>query len=193
MANQPKYKPLQESDFFHDGRSARPLQPGTVARGQLRDDDLLGADDAERAVSLVGLAGGPLAAAVLAPTLHPEATDFPVEITQKELEQGRERFNIYCAVCHDRTGSGHGKVVERGNLRPPSYHTDRLRNMPVGHYFNVITNGWGGMPDYKEQIPPRDRWCIVAYVRALPFSQNVPAKDLTPEEREALDKAEGAK
>jgi hypothetical protein len=177
MSAQPKYKPLQHSDFFGDGRSARPLEEGTVARGQLRDDPafyegVLSSEDAVPLVGLVGLVGGPGAVASLKPGAKFESSVMPFEVTEKDMEIGRERYNIYCSVCHDRVGTGHGKVVERGYLRPPSYHSARLRAAPVGHFYQVITNGYGGMPDYREQIPPRDRWRIVAYVRALQLSQN---------------------
>jgi mono/diheme cytochrome c family protein len=192
MATQPRYNPLQESSFFPDGRSARPLVEGTVARGQLHDDPLFyegvegGAAPAGKVAALAGLAANPFAAAAVAPLADARATVFPFPITDEVMERGRERFNIYCAVCHDRTGSGHGKIVERSYLRPPSYHTDRLRQAPVGRFFQVITEGYGGMPDYREQIPPRDRWCIIAYIRALQYSQNAPLADLNEEQRKAL-------
>jgi mono/diheme cytochrome c family protein len=178
MSAQPKYTPLQQSDFFGDGRSARPLEEGTVARGRLRDDPGLydGLDDGPappgRIAALVGLGANPLTAAPLAPYANADATVLPFEVTEADMERGRDRYNIYCSVCHDRVGTGHGKVVERGYLRPPSYHTARLRAAPVGHFYRVVTEGFGGMPDYREQIPPRDRWLIVAYVRALQLSQS---------------------
>jgi mono/diheme cytochrome c family protein len=172
MSAQPKYPPLRRSDFFGDGRSARPLEEGTVARGQLRDDPeyydgALPPDDAARLVAVIGLVGGPGPVAGLKPGATFESSVFPFAVTEADMERGRERFNIYCSVCHDRLGTGHGKIVERGYLRPPSYHTPRLRAAPVGHFYRVVANGFGGMPDYREQIPPRDRWLIVAYVRAL--------------------------
>lgn len=170
MARQPHYKPLQESTLFPDGSSARPLEEGTVARGHLRADDLLfagtqtkdGKDDAV-------------------------ATEFPFPITEERLKHGREQFNIYCAVCHDRVGTGRGVVVQRGYLRPPSYHTQRLREASVGHFFNVITRGHGGMPSYASQIPPTERWEIIAYVRALQLSQNARLTDLSAEDRKRLE------
>jgi mono/diheme cytochrome c family protein len=193
MATQPRYNPLQESRFFPDGRSARPLVEGTVARGPLRDDDPLlyegveaGPAPSRAAAALVALGGNPLNASALAALGIGEATAFPFPTTDEVMATGRVKFNVYCSVCHDRTGSGHGKIVERSYLRPPSYHTDRLRQAPVGHFFRVITDGYGGMPDYREQIPPRDRWCIIAYIRALQFSQNAPLADLTDEQRKAL-------
>jgi mono/diheme cytochrome c family protein len=170
MAHQPRYKPLQETDLFPDGRSARQLAEGTVARGHLRDAEGL-------------LAGTQTADG----KDDQEATEFPFPITEERLKHGREQFNIYCAVCHDRVGNGHGVIVQRGYLRPPSYHIQRLREAPVGHFFNVITRGHGGMPDYASQIPPTDRWEIVAYVRALQLSQNARADDLSPEDRKRLE------
>jgi hypothetical protein len=164
MHNQPKYIPLRPSDFFADGRSARPLVEGTVARGHLRDDDAL----------YTGKAGG-------------KAVDqFPVPVTRELLLRGQERFNIFCAPCHGRLGNGLGMAVRRGFRRPPSYHTERLRQLPVGEIFDVITNGFGAMPDYASQIPPRDRWAIVAYVRVLQFSQDARMEDVPPEARPLL-------
>jgi mono/diheme cytochrome c family protein len=104
--------------------------------------------------------------------------EFPFAITAQELDRGEERFNIYCAMCHGQTGYGDGMIVRRGFRRPPSLHDDRLRNETLGHFFDVITNGWGAMPDYSEQIPPRDRWAIIAYIRALQLSQNTPAAEV---------------
>jgi mono/diheme cytochrome c family protein len=177
MADQPSYKPLQESTFFRDGRSARPLEPGTVARGQLDADSLLpdGADEAAETgwdAGLVGVGGNVWSTAAWLP-VEPGNT-FPFPVTEAVLKRGQERYNIYCSVCHDRLGTGHGKIVERGYLRPPSYHTDRLRRAPLSHFYEVVTHGYGAMPDYASQIPATDRWAIIAYVRALQLSQNVP-------------------
>jgi cytochrome c553 len=152
MQNQPRYKPLRKSDFYEDGRSSRPLVPGTVARGHLRADSYM-------YTGMVGKEPG-------------DGMPFPV--TRDLLERGRERFNIYCAPCHSRTGDGNGMIVQRGYRRPPSYHIDRLRKAPLGHFFDVITNGFGAMPDYAEQVPAHDRWAIAAYIRALQLSQNAP-------------------
>lgn len=152
MQNQPRYKPLRKSDFFEDGRSSRPPVPGTVARGELRGDTYF----------YTGMMNG-------------QAGDMmPFPTTQEVLERGRERYNIYCAPCHSRTGDGNGMIVQRGYRRPPSYHIDRLRKAPLGHFFDVMTNGFGAMPDYAAQIAPRDRWAIVAYIRALQLSQAAP-------------------
>jgi mono/diheme cytochrome c family protein len=159
MANQPKYTPLSASSFFDDGRSARPLVEGTLPRGRIAQDFLFLPKDSEA---------------------------FPFPVTQPVLERGRERFNIYCSVCHGLLGNGDGMIVRRGFRRPPSYHIDRLRQAPAGHFFDVITNGFGAMPDYAAQVSPRDRWAIIAYIRALQISQHFPAAELPPEEREQL-------
>jgi mono/diheme cytochrome c family protein len=164
MHDQPKYKPLAASTFFADGRSARPRVEGTVPLGALRDDPLL----------YTGKVGD-----------HP-ATELPFPVDRAVLERGRSRFDVYCTPCHDRTGSGEGMVVRRGFRRPPSFHTDRLRGAPVGHFFDVITNGFGVMQDYAAEIAARDRWAIVAYVRALQLAENARPGDAPPEERARL-------
>jgi mono/diheme cytochrome c family protein len=117
---------------------------------------------------------------------------FPFPVTRAVLQHGQDRYLIYCVVCHDPLGDGRGKIVERGYTPPPSYHIDRLRRAPVGHFFDVMTNGYGSMPDYKQQIPPRDRWAIAAYVRALQLSQHFPERDLSPEMRGEWDKQKSA-
>ena len=164
MADQPRYKPLAKSNFFGDERSARLLVPGTVAQGELRADEHF----------YSGKSGG-----------KPVET-FPFPITRGVLERGRERFNIYCSPCHDRVGAGQGIVVRRGFRPPPSLHINRLREAPVGHFFDVMTNGLGAMPDYTEQVSPRDRWAIAAYIRALQLSQHAALADLTEKERQQL-------
>lgn len=164
MAEQPSYRPLEKSTFFGDDRSARPLVPGTVARGQLRADERF----------YTGKSGGNL------------ITTLPVALTPELLRRGQERFDIFCAPCHDRTGSGGGMVVLRGYRRPPSFHSDRLRQAPVGHFFDVMTKGFGAMPDYAAQVPPADRWAIAAYIRALQLSQNATLADVPPEARRVL-------
>jgi len=176
MARQPKFRwPDMPTDFFPDGHVNRPIEPGTVARGQLVDDG----------VRFTGLTGPGR------PDAPDYATEFPYSIDEATLKRGRERFNIYCSVCHGRSGNADGKVVERGYLKPPSYHEKRLRDMPVGRMFEVITRGYGGMPEYADQVPVDDRWAIVAYIRVLQYSQNMPAADLSEKDRKELEKREG--
>jgi mono/diheme cytochrome c family protein len=164
MHDQPKYIPLRESTFFADSRSARPLVEGTVARGHLRDD----------ALTYTGKVNGQ------------DATVFPAPVDATVMARGRDRFDIYCAPCHGRTGQGDGMVVLRGYRRPPSFHQDRLRDAPVGHFFDVITNGFGAMPDYATQIKADDRWAIIAYVRALQLSEHAALADVPPSERDRI-------
>jgi Cytochrome C oxidase, cbb3-type, subunit III len=167
MHDQPRYKPLAESAFFADGRASRPLVPGTVARGHLDDDALL----------TTGVFKGKLAEV------------FPFPVTRAVLERGRERFDIYCSPCHDRVGDGNGMIVQRGFKRPPSLHEERLRVIPVGRFFDVITNGFASMPSYAAQIPPRDRWAIAAYIRALQLSQHTVLAEWPPAVRAALTRS----
>jgi mono/diheme cytochrome c family protein len=195
MARQPSYRKLAPSDFFEDGRSARPLEPGTVARGYLRTDAELytglesGSANPRWAATVTGLGmGGPWVALGAIATGPRYVRQMPYPFTEDVLERGRERYNIYCAVCHDRVGTGKGRIVMRGYLKPPSYHSDKLRTMPDGYIFSIITNGNGAMPSYESQIPPHDRWAIVAYVRALQLSQNFPEDQLTEQERADLPK-----
>ena len=159
MHDQPKYTPYKPSDFFADGRSARPLVEGTVAQGQLFDDELL----------YTGKVGGQ------------ESPVFPYPIDEPAMRRGRERYNIYCTPCHGLTGDGDGMIVQRGYRRPPSFVVERLRQAPPGHFFDVITNGFGAMPDYAAQIAVGDRWAIVAYIRALQLSQYATVAELSPE------------
>lgn len=156
MHVQPYYRPLTKSDFFADGRSARNPVDGTVARGDLREDSYL----------YTGKIGG-------------NPGDYmPFPVTAKVLDRGQERFNIYCAPCHGRVGDGNGFIPSRGLKHPPSYHIERLRKAPAGYFFDVMTSGFGVMPDYSAQIAPSDRWAIVAYIRALQLSQNAVAADV---------------
>jgi len=164
MHDQPKYIPLRQSTFFADQRSARPIVTGTVARGQLHDDALL----------YTGKMNGA------------DSTVFPFSIDERVMARGQERFNIYCSPCHGRTGQGDGMVVRRGYRRPPTYHQDRLRDAPVGHFFDVMTNGFGAMPDYAAQVSPRDRWAIAAYIRALQLSEHATVNDVPPSQRDTL-------
>jgi hypothetical protein len=166
MQDQPKYIPLRPSDFFADGRSERPLVAGTVARGHLDDDTLL--------YTGKGPDGKP-------------SNDFPFPVTKDLIERGQNRFNIYCTPCHGRLGNGDGMIVRRGYRKPPSYHIDRLRQVPNGYIYDVITNGFGAMPDYAAQIQPRDRWAIVSYVRALQLSQNASINDIPAGARAQLE------
>ncbi len=165
MHDQPKFIPLRPSDFFDDGRSERPLIEGTVARGHLNDD----------AAFYMGKGpdGKPL-------------DTFPFPVTRDVILRGQERFNVYCSPCHGRLGDGEGMIVRRGYRHPPSYHIDRLRKVPNGYIFDVITNGFGAMPDYAAQVAPRDRWAIVAYIRALQLSRHATLADVPPEDRRQL-------
>jgi cytochrome c553 len=169
MHLQPKYLPYEPTDFFADGRSERQPVPGTVARGQLRVDELF----------YTGKENGV------------EANRFPFPITRADLERGRERYNVYCTPCHDYTGSGRGMIVQRGFPQPPSYHITRLREMPVGHFFQVMTNGFGAMYSYAARIEPADRWRIAAYIRVLQLSQNAKLQDVPEDERAKLAAAQG--
>jgi hypothetical protein len=165
MQDQPKFKPLRETSYYPDLRSARPLVAGTVARGQLRNDEAF----------YTGFRNGQL------------VDTLPFPLTRQVLERGRERYNIYCAPCHSEVGDGEGMIVRRGYLRPPSFHDDRLRKAPLGHFFDVITNGIGGMPDYAEQVTPEDRWKIAAYIRALQLSEDATVADVPAADRPKLD------
>jgi hypothetical protein len=157
MHVQPRQNPLSRSEFFPDQRSARPPVEGAVARGQLREDTYF-------YTGKIGNNPG-------------DAMPFPV--TKQVLERGRERYNIFCAPCHSRVGDGNGFVPSRGFARkPPSFHIVRLQKAPIGYFYDTITEGFGIMPDYASQIPPQDRWNIVAYVRALQLSQNATMADV---------------
>jgi mono/diheme cytochrome c family protein len=165
MQDQPKYRPYRRSDFFGDERSARPQVAGTVARGQLQEDALLA----------TGKAG-----AAFADTL-------PVALDESVLRRGQDRFRIYCSPCHGLLGRGDGMIVRRGYRQPSSFHVDRLRAQPAGYFFDVISRGFGAMPDYAAQIPVKDRWAIVAYVRVLQLSQNATVADVPAEKRGELE------
>jgi hypothetical protein len=165
MGSQPRYDPLEPSALFADGLSARQPVPDTVARGQLPDDTLL----------LDGVEDGQV------------ANRFPFPVTRDVLVRGRDRYEIFCAPCHGRTGYGDGMVVQRGFIPPLSFHTDQLRQVPVGHIFQVATNGLGAMPSYAQQVPVRDRWAISAYVKALQLSQHAPVETLPADLRQQLE------
>jgi hypothetical protein len=166
MADQPKNRPLSPSPFFDDGRSERPLLENTVARGSIADDDLF---------------------------VPKESNAFPLPLTPELLKRGQERYKIFCTPCHGIQGDGNGMVSMRGMKHPPSYYDSRLLHVPTGYLYDVITNGFGGMLSYSAQIPPADRWAIIAYVRALQLSRNVPASELPPDVREKLPKGDSPK
>ena len=167
MHDQPKLKPLRESEMFADGRSARPLVAGTVARGMLHEDEAFFTGRTE---------GG-------------FVSEPPGKVTSELLLRGRERFEVFCSPCHGRTGRGDGMVVQRGFKKPSSYHVDRLRQMPIGYFYDVMTNGFGAMSDYAGQVPPTDRWAIAAYVRTLQYSQYAPAADVPAGKHPELDRS----
>lgn len=167
MYNQPKFKPLRQTAFYADGRSSRDFPKGTVARGFLREDKFFYRGMEDTAF----------------------ARNFPMPVTREVLLRGQERFNIYCTPCHDWAGTGRGMVVRRGFKQPPSYHSDRLREAAPGYFFDVITNGFATMSGYAAQVPPEDRWAIVAYIRALQLSQNAKLADLPAEDRLRIETA----
>ena len=167
MHDAPRYEPYEKSDFFPDQRSARPLVAGTVARGHLREDTPVA----------TGKVGGALVATS------------PVPVTLALVQRGRERYEIYCTPCHGYTGGGDGIVVRRGFRPPASFHDPRLRAPPDGNFFDVITNGFGTMPDYAAQVNIADRWAVIAYVRALQISQGATIADLPPDRLAALQAA----
>ena len=170
MANQARYDPLEPSDFFADGMASRPRIEGTVARGDISGNPHFD----------TGKVNGQL------------ADGFPMPVTLELVDRGQNRFNIYCSMCHGRTGDGNGMIPSRGYRRPPSFHTQTLRTATSGHLFDVMTNGFGAMPPYGKMIPPQDRWAIVAYIRALQLSQNATVADVPAGERPKLDAPAGA-
>ena len=165
MATQPRYDPLEPSAFFQDGMSARPRIDGTVARGELSTNPFFD----------TGRVNGVL------------ADGYPMPVTIEVINRGHERYDIYCSECHGRVGDGNGMIPSRGYRRPPSFHTETLRNQTTGHFFDVMTNGFGAMPPYGTMIPPRDRWAIVAYIRALQLSQHATVADVPAADRAKLD------
>lgn len=165
MNDQAHHEPLERSEFFADGAAARRPPPHTMARGELRADSHF----------YEGRANGEL------------ATELPAPITKAELERGRERYDIYCAPCHGRVGDGHGMIAQRGFPPPPTFHQPRLREAPVGHFYEVITRGWGVMYPYAARVSPEDRWAITAYIRVLQFSQNATLADADPAARATLE------
>jgi mono/diheme cytochrome c family protein len=207
MANQPSYRPLQPGALFANGMSARPLPKGVIARQWMRSQDPLSSGlKAEYRGALAALSREPVAKGGTPTADAPTdpgrfVTNVPFELTGEDLERGQERYTIFCAVCHDPVGTGHGKIIERGYVRPPNYHTENsrgfarygksipLRDVPAGYVFEVITHGYGAMPRYAPQIAPRDRWRIVAYVRALQLSQYAVLDELPPDDRKVADEA----
>ena len=159
MALQPKNRPLSPSDFFNDGRSARPLVENTVARGSVAEDEMASTK---------------------------ESNAFPLPVSLELLRRGQDRYAVFCTPCHGLQGDGNGMVAMRGMKHPPSYHQDRLRQVPNGYIYDVITNGFGAMLGYSAQLPPRDRWAVVAYVRALQLSRNAKLADLPADVREKI-------
>src|SRR5271156_4196044 len=166
MANQPRQNPLSPADFFPDGRSERPVVENTVVRGAVADDALF---------------------------VPKDSNAFPLQVNIELLERGRERYAIFCSPCHGLQGDGNGMVALRGMKHPPSYHIVRLRDAPNGYFYDVISNGFGQMYSYGAQIPPRDRWAIVAYVRALQLSRDAHVAELPAELRQKLASGESAK
>jgi mono/diheme cytochrome c family protein len=203
MQDQPRYEAYEASKFFKDGLSSRPLVAGTVPRGYLREDTQLytgkktpggsggaaasqnqagrvatssgGANTPAGTQGAAGAATGTQAATSGGNMFPDDVETFPFPVTQEVLDRGQKRYQIFCSVCHGATGAGDGMIVRRGYKQPPSYYTETLRGAPVGHFFDVITNGWGSMPSYAQQVPVQDRWAIVAYIRALQLSH--PATD----------------
>ncbi len=164
MQDQPRYKPFARSEFFADHRSERPQVEGTIARGHLRIDE----------ARYEGKVGGD------------DISEFPIPIAKADIERGQERFNIYCSPCHGRLGDGNGMIVMRGFRQPPSYYSDRLVKSPVGHFFDVITNGYGAMPSYASRVTPDDRWRVIAYIRALQLSESAKLSDVPADQRDKL-------
>lgn len=170
MHDAPRYDPLESSTFFSNGASSRMPVVNTVARGQLNEDRHL----------FEGVVDG-----------RPADT-FPMPVTADVMARGQERFNVFCAPCHGRSGVGNGMIVQRGFRQPPSFHEDRLRNAPVGYFFDVMTHGFGAMQDYAAQVPVADRWAIAAFIRALQFSQSAIVDDVPADRRLDLDRAPAA-
>lgn len=183
MQDQPRYKSYKKSDWFADKRASRDLPAGTVPRGYLREDKALyqgkkegvTAAQVAQAQTTTDANGNTLIA-----TFPDAVEEFPVPVTEELINRGEQRYKIYCIVCHGPNGNGDGMIVRRGFSKPPTYNDDRLRNAPVGHFFDVMTNGWGKMNSYASQISVADRWAIVAYIRALQISQNPNGKMTMP-------------
>ena len=168
MYDQAKAKPLSESTFFANGQNARPIPQDTVARGFLREDKAMYAG--------IAPSGG-------------FVSELPIPLTRQLLDRGHERFDIFCSPCHGKQGNGQGMIVQRGFKQPSSFHVDRLRQQPIGYFFDVMTQGFGQMSSYAAQVSPEDRWSIAAYLRALQLSQNAPVTVLSPEDKKKLAQA----
>jgi mono/diheme cytochrome c family protein len=166
MHDAPRFTALQQNPFYADQRSSRQLIEGTVARGQLRDNDIF----------YTGMTAPNTPVALI-----------PMAVTRETVERGHDRFNVYCAPCHGRTGEGNGMIVQRGYKQPPSLHDGRLRGSGAGYFYDVMTRGFGQMPDYAAQLTPKDRWAVVAYIRALQLSQNATLADVPEHDRGKLD------
>jgi mono/diheme cytochrome c family protein len=185
MQDQPRYKPYKESKFYADGRAMREAPDGTVARGKLNEDKALftgriaGSDPSIQGETTIDSNGNTIVS-----SFPGMVEELPVPLTKELLERGEQRYRVFCIVCHGPVGKGDGMVVRRGYPKPSTYHDDRLRNAPVGHFFDVISNGWGKMNGYSSQIPVADRWAIVAYIRALQASQDVTPKTADPAKTE---------
>jgi mono/diheme cytochrome c family protein len=191
MQDQPKMKPFRQSTFFRDGLSSRPNVEGTVARGFLKaDTEFFTGKKAGRASAATspattaqtpGPQPGTTATGPQGAAAYPDDVEvFPISVTKETVQRGKERYEIFCSACHGLTGNGDGMIVRRGFRRAASFNDDRLRQAPVGHFFDAISNGWGVMPSYSAQIPPQDRWAIIAYVRALQLSQQIAEPAATP-------------
>jgi mono/diheme cytochrome c family protein len=196
MAAQPSYRPLVRSRFFADGRASRPLVAGTISRSASELDASLISGRKSTTAPAPAPSGANTSTMLTQPPagIRPDefVTEFPFQITHDVLARGQERYAVYCAMCHDPVGTGNGQIIRRGFTKPPSYLADNsrqlarsgfqvpLREVPVGYLFDVATNGYGAMADYAEQVPPRDRWAIAAYIRTLQLSQNIRLDDLPP-------------
>jgi mono/diheme cytochrome c family protein len=185
MQDQPRMKPFRSSPFFRDGLSTRAPIDGTVARGFLKTDtEFFTGKKAGRAGTSAQTPGGPqptvggTAAPLTGAAAYPDDVElFPIPVTKETVTRGKERYEIFCSACHGLTGNGDGMIVRRGFRRAASFNDDRLRQAPVGHFFDAISNGWGAMPSYAPQIPTQDRWAIIAYIRALQLSQESQIKE----------------
>ena len=186
MQDQPKMKPYRSTSFFSDGLSARQPVEGTVPRGYLRSDtEFFTGKKSGRAIgqpaSVVPAGPQPTAGNLSGANAYPDDVDtFPFPVTADVINRGRDRYDIFCSACHGQTGYGDGIVVRRGFRRAASFHDDRLRQAPVGHFFDAMTNGWGAMPSYASQVAVQDRWAIISYIRALQLSQQPQAQGAAP-------------